>query len=118
MSISKLKRRRKIKKRIRSIVVGTADSPRLTVFRSNKEIYASLIDDSKGITLCTASSLDKTVSSKKATKSEKASLVGGLIAEKAAGKGIKKCSFDRNGYLYHGRVKCLADSARKGGLNF
>ncbi len=118
MSISKLKRRKKIKKRIRSIVVGTADSPRLTVFRSNKEIYASLIDDSNGVTLCAASSLDKTVSSKKVTKSEKASLVGILIAEKAAGKGIKQCSFDRNGYLYHGRVKSLADSARKGGLNF
>ena len=118
MSVSKEKRRIKIKKRIRSVVFGTPDAPRLTVFRSNKEIYASLIDDDKGVTLCAASSLDKTVSSKKITKTEKASLVGTLIAKKAVDKGIKKCAFDRNGYLYHGRVKSLADSAREGGLNF
>ena len=118
MSISKQKRRIKIKKRIRSVIVGTADSPRLTVFRSNKEIYASLVDDMNGITICAASSLDKSVSNKKITKSEKAGLVGSLIAEKAIKIGIKKCAFDRNGYLYHGRVKSLADSARNGGLNF
>ena len=118
MSVFKLKRRIKIKKRIRSVVVGSVDTPRLTVFRSNKEIYASLIDDSNGVTLCSASSLDKKISSKKGTKSEKAGLVGSLIAEKAVEKGIKKCAFDRNGYLYHGRVKSLADGVRTGGLNF
>ena len=116
MSISK--RRIKIKKRIRSIIKGTADFPRLTVFRSNKEIYASLIDDVKGVTICAASSLEKDVLKKKATKTEKASLVGTLIAERAVSAGIKKCAFDRNGYLYHGRVKSLANSAREGGLNF
>ena len=116
MSISK--RRIKIKKRIRSIIKGTADFPRLTVFRSNKEIYASLIDDVKGVTICAASSLEKDVLKKKATKTEKASLVGTLIAERAVSAGIKKCAFDRNGYLYHGRVKALADSARESGLKF
>tara|TARA_B100001250_G_scaffold369742_1_gene353436 strand:- start:563 stop:919 length:357 start_codon:yes stop_codon:yes gene_type:complete len=118
MSISKEKRRLKIKKRIRNIVFGTHDAPRLTVFRSNKEIYASLIDDAKGVTICSASSLDKSVSNAKITKTEKAGLVGGLIAKKASEKGVNKCAFDRNGYLYHGRVKSLADSAREGGLNF
>tara|TARA_Y100001968_G_C19377051_1_gene728226 strand:+ start:1035 stop:1391 length:357 start_codon:yes stop_codon:yes gene_type:complete len=118
MSVSKEKRRLKIKKRIRNIVIGTNVAPRLTVFRSNKEIYASLIDDTKGMTICSASSLDKTVSSQKMTKTEKAGLVGSLIAKKASEKGVQKCAFDRNGYLYHGRVKSLADSAREGGLNF
>tara|TARA_Y100001968_G_scaffold322279_1_gene358068 strand:- start:410 stop:766 length:357 start_codon:yes stop_codon:yes gene_type:complete len=118
MTISKQKRRLKIKKRIRSVVKGTGESPRLTVFRSNKEIYASLIDDKKGVTLCAASSLEKQVSGKKITKIEKASLVGSLIAERAMAVGVKNCAFDRNGYLYHGRVKSLADSAREGGLNF
>ena len=120
MLASKQKRRLKIKKRIKSIIVGTTNSPRLTVFRSNKEIYASLIDDIKGVTICAASSLEKDISGKKkkVTKTEKASLVGSLIAERAVSAGVKTCSFDRNGYLYHGRVKSLADSARKGGLNF
>ena len=118
MSISKQKRRIKIKKRIRSVVRGTSESPRLTVFRSNKEIYASLIDDHKGVTICAASSLEKTVSSKKVTKVEKANLVGSLIAERAVSAGVQNCAFDRNGYLYHGRVKSLADGARQGGLNF
>ena len=118
MSISKQKRRIKIKKRIRSIIRGTSESPRLTVFRSNKEIYASLIDDYKGATICAASSLEKTVSSKKISKVEKANLVGSLIAERAVSAGVKQCAFDRNGYLYHGRVKSLADGARQGGLNF
>ncbi len=118
MTVSKQKRRIKIKKRIRSVVFGTSDAPRLTVFRSNKEIYASLVDDQKGVTVCAASSLDKSVSDQKVTKTEKASLVGSLIAQKAISIGVKKCAFDRNGYLYHGRVKSLADSARDGGLNF
>ena len=118
MSISKQKRRIKIKKRIRSVVKGTSTSPRLTVFRSNKEIYASLVDDHKGVTLCAASSLEKGVSEKKGTKIEKASLVGSLIAERAVSVGVKNCAFDRNGYLYHGRVKSLADGVRTGGLKF
>ncbi len=118
MSISKEQRRVKIKKRIRVIISGTATFPRLNVYRSNKEIYASLIDDKKGVTLCSASSLEKNVSGSKVTKIEQAALVGSLIAKRAIDVGIKKCAFDRNGYLYHGRVKSLADSARKGGLNF
>ena len=116
MSISK--RRIKIKKRIRSIIKGTGLFPRLTVFRSNKEIYASLVDDKQGVTVCAASSLEKEIFNKKAPKIEKAALVGSLMAERALANGIKKCAFDRNGYLYHGRVKALADSAREGGLNF
>ncbi len=118
MSVLKQKRRIKIKKRIRGVIKGTSQSPRLTVFRSNKEIYASLVDDIKGVTICAASSLEKDVSIQKVTKIEKAGLVGSLIAERAISAGIQKCAFDRNGYLYHGRVKSLADSARKGGLNF
>jgi len=118
MSVSKQKRRLKIKKRIRSVIVGTNVAPRLTVFRSNKEIYASLIDDTKGITICSVSSLDQTIAKEKITKTEKAVLVGSLLAKKASEKGVSKCAFDRNGYLYHGRVRSLADSARKGGLNF
>ena len=90
----------------------------MTVFRSNKEIYASLIDDVNGVTLCAASSLEKHISTKKGTKIEKANLVGTLIAERAVQVGIKQCCFDRNGYLYHGRVKSLADGIRNGGLKF
>ena len=118
MTVLKQKRRAKIKKRIRGLIHGTSTSPRLTVFRSNKEIYASLIDDTNGVTICAACSLEKDISSKEGTKIEKASLVGSLIAERAISAGIKKCSFDRNGYLYHGRVKSLADGVRTGGLNF
>ena len=118
MTILKQKRRQKIKKRIRGVINGTSDFPRLTVFRSNKEIYASLIDDVNRVTLCSASSLDKKIAGKKGTKIEQANLVGGLIAERAISVGIKKCAFDRNGYLYHGRVKSLADGVRAGGLNF
>tara|TARA_B100001250_G_C19689252_1_gene739489 strand:+ start:366 stop:722 length:357 start_codon:yes stop_codon:yes gene_type:complete len=118
MSVFKQKRRIKIKKRIRAVLSGTPECPRLTVFRSNKEIYASLIDDVKGNTLCAASSLEKNILSKKITKVEKANLVGALIAERAGSVGIKKCCFDRNGYLYHGRVKSLADGVRTAGLKF
>ena len=116
--IDKQKRRAKIRKRIRGIVNGTSDSPRLSVFRSNKEIYASLIDDVSGTTICSASSLEKDIASKKITKTEQANLDGSAIAERAISAGIKKCSFDRNGYLYHGRVKSLAEGIRSGGLNF
>ena len=116
--IDKQKRRAKIRKRIRGVINGTNDFPRLTVFRSNKEIYASLVDDVNGTTLCSASSLEKDIASKKMTKIEQANLVGSVIAKRAVSVGIKKCAFDRNGYLYHGRVKSLADGVRTGGLNF
>ena len=116
MKLSKKDRRTRIKNRIRKIISGTKKNPRLSVFRSNKEIYAQLIDDSNGSTLAASSSSDKNFA--KANKIELASLVGKDIAEKAIKKGIKKVSFDRSGYLYHGRVKSLADGAREGGLKF
>jgi len=111
---SKATRRAKIKSRIRSKVQGTADTPRLCVFRSNKAIYAQLIDDTKGKTILSSSSagIDK------GTKSDIAREVGKLIAEKATANGIENVKFDRNGYLYHGRIKNLAEGAREGGLKF
>jgi len=111
-------RRFRIKHRIRKIVNGTAERPRMTVFRSNKEIYVQLIDDLTGKTLLAASSKAGEIHSHKATKTEKAKLVGKLIAEKAVQAGIGSVVFDRNGYLYHGRVKSLAEAAREGGLKF
>ena len=106
--------------RIRKIVNGTPSQPRMTVFRSNKQIYVQFIDDLAGVTLATASSLDKEVAAEAAgkNKSEVAVLVGKLAAARAAEKGITTVAFDRNGYLYHGRVKMLADAAREGGLKF
>jgi len=106
--------------RIRKIVSGTAQRPRMTVFRSNKQIYVQFIDDLNGVTLAAASSQDKEVADKVAglNKSQVAALVGKLAAERSAAKGITEVSFDRNGYLYHGRVKMLADAAREGGLKF
>ena len=106
--------------RIRKIVSGTSEQPRMTVFRSNKQIYVQFIDDLAGVTLATASSLDKEVVAEAAgkNKSEVAALVGKLAAQRATEKGISTVSFDRNGYLYHGRVKMLADAAREGGLKF
>jgi len=120
MSLNKIERRERIKMRIRKIVNGTAQRPRMTVFRSNKQIYVQFIDDLAGITLATASSLDQEVVSASAgkTKCEVAALVGKLAAERAAAKGISEVSFDRNGYLYHGRVKMLANAARESGLKF
>ena len=114
---TKLKRN-KIKKRIRKIVFGTKDQPRLTVFRSNKEIYAQIIDDSSSKTIASASSKDKDLKLKTSNKTEISKIVGDSIGKKAIEAGIKKVSFDRNGYLYHGRVKSLADGAREAGLNF
>lgn len=111
-------RRSRIKKRIRKIVSGTSERPRLTVFRSSKEIYVQLIDDLAGKTLLSASSLEKDVAGQKVTKMEQAKLVGKLIAKKAVDSGYGSVVFDRNGYLYHGRVKSLADAAREGGLKF
>ena len=106
--------------RIRKIVNGTPEQPRMTVFRSNKQIYVQFIDDLAGVTLATASSLDKEVVAEAAGKNkcEIAALVGKLAAARAIEKGISNVAFDRNGYLYHGRVKMLADAAREGGLKF
>jgi ribosomal protein L18, bacterial type len=108
-------RRIRIKRSIRGKVSGVAECPRLTVFRSNKQIYAQLIDDTTGTTLAAASSLKMT---EKATKKEVAKKVGELIAKNAKEAGIQAVVFDRNGYLYHGRIKELADAARKSGLKF
>jgi len=117
MAFSKINRRAKIKRRIRKRVSGTTKVPRLSVFRSNKQIYAQLIDDINGVTLASASSFkNKAVESK--SKSEQAAVIGKEVAEKALKAGIESVVFDRNGYLYHGRVKSLADSAREGGLKF
>ena len=111
----KLERRFKIKAHIRHRVSGTAELPRLTVFRSNAQIYAQVIDDVAGKTLASASSLGI---KDKMTKKEQAAKVGELVAKKAQESGVTTVIFDRNGYLYHGRVKELADAARKGGLKF
>ena len=118
MKLTKKQRRVRIKNRIRKIVSGTETHPRLSVFRSNKEIYAQLIDDVSGNTIASSSSAEKEISKTKGNKTETASLVGKKLAEKAVSKGIKQVSFDRSGYLYHGRVKSLADGAREGGLKF
>jgi large subunit ribosomal protein L18 len=118
MAFKKSVRREKIKNRIRGKVFGTSERPRLTVFRSNKQIYAQIIDDSKGETLVSASSHADNIENASVAKIEKANLVGKLLAEKAKEKGINQVVFDRNGYLYHGRVKGLAEGAREGGLTF
>jgi large subunit ribosomal protein L18 len=118
MALTKTKRRQRIKNRIRKIVSGTESRPRLTVFRSNKEIYAQVVDDVTGNTISAASSRDKNVSSAKGTKTETAALVGKSVAEKALKAGVETISFDRSGYLYHGRVKSLAEGAREAGLKF
>ncbi len=118
MGLSKTERRERIHKRIRKVSFGTAERPRMSVFRSNKEIYAQLIDDAQGITLVAASSRDKELSKAKGTKSEIATQVGKAIAEKALKAGIEKVAFDRGGNLYHGRVKALAEGAREAGLKF
>ena len=111
----KSNRRIRIKAHIRTKISGTAEKPRLSVFRSNTQIYAQIIDDVKGVTLAAASSLG---SKDTITKTEQAAVVGKLIAKNALEAGIKEVVFDRNGYLYHGRVKQLADAAREGGLKF
>jgi len=117
MAFSKLKRRAKIKRRIRKNINGTSSRPRLSVYRSNKQIYAQLIDDTTGTTIASAGTLgNKAV--KKGAKIDQAAIIGKEIAEKAKKAGIESVVFDRNGYLYHGRVKSLADSARESGLKF
>lgn len=110
-------RRGKIRQRIRKVVKGTSECPRLSVFRSNKQIYAQLIDDVKGVTIAAASSRESGVESK-AKKIEQAATVGKMIGEKAVNAGVVKVVFDRGGNLYHGRVKALADGAREAGLKF
>ena len=118
MALTKNEKRLRIKSRIRKVVSGTEARPRLAVYRSNKEIYAQIVDDENGNTLASASSRDKDISAAKGTKTEKAALVGKAIAEKATKAGIETIAFDRGGYRYHGRVKSLADGAREGGLKF
>jgi large subunit ribosomal protein L18 len=114
MALNRIERRRRIHYRIRKHVNGTAERPRMVVFRSNKQIYVQVINDEKGVTLCAASSLGLDACPKK----EQAAKVGELIAKKALEAGITTVVFDRNGYLYHGRVKEVADAARNGGLKF
>ena len=111
-------RRFRIKQRIRKIVKGTAERPRMSVFRSNTEIYVQLIDDLSGKTLASASSRSEEIAAQKITRIEQANLVGKKIAEKALLAGINNVVFDRGGYLYHGRVKSLAEAAREGGIKF
>lgn len=118
MKLNKTQRKYRIRRRIRKVSVGTAERPRLSVFRSNKEIYAQLIDDTNGKTLAAASSRDKELAKAKGNKSEVAALVGKAIAEKSQKVGIEKVAFDRGGNLYHGRVKALAEGAREAGLKF
>lgn len=118
MALTKLERRTRIRSRIRKVVAGDAQMPRLSVFRSNKDIYAQLIDDVTGVTLAAASSREKEIAGAAGTKSDKARLVGKTLAEKALKAGVEACAFDRGGYLYHGRVKSLAEGAREGGLKF
>ncbi len=118
MALSKIQRKARIRKRIRKVSFGTEARPRLSIFRSNSEIYAQIINDQEGTTLLAVSSRDKDLAKEKGTKSEIANLVGKAVAEKAKKAGIDKVAFDRGGNLYHGRVKALAEGAREAGLQF
>ena len=118
MALTKIERRKRIKNRIRKVISGTGERPRMNVYRSNKQISVQLVDDVQGVTLLAVSSKVKEIAEATGTKSEKAGMVGKLVAEKALAAGISQVVFDRNGYLYHGRVKQLADAAREGGLKF
>ena len=119
MALTKLERRTRIKMRIRKKISGTADMPRLAVYRSNKQIYVQVVDDLNRVTLLSVSSKEKEVADKTGIKkTDQAKLVGKLLASKCKEKGIEKVVFDRSGYKYHGRVKSLADAAREGGLKF
>lgn len=117
MAFDKNKRRQKIRWRIRKKISGTAERPRLSIFRSNKEIYAQLIDDLSGTTIAQANSREADVS-KDGNKTAQSKQVGQALAQRAKDAGIETVVFDRSGYLFHGRVKALADGAREGGLNF
>ena len=119
MALTKLDRRKRIKMRIRKKINGTAEVPRIAIYRSNKQIYAQVVDDQNRVTLLSASSREKEVAEVTGIrKTEQAKLVGKLLASKCKEKGIGKVVFDRSGYKYHGRVKSLADAAREGGLKF
>ena len=120
MALTKIERRRRIHYRIRKHVSGTAERPRLVVFRSNRQIYAQVINDEAGVTLVAAASNDKVLAADCKGKSgiEAAAIVGKAVAARAIEKGIDEVAFDRGGYLYHGRVQSLADAAREGGLKF
>ena len=115
---NKSQARQKIRYRIRKKINGTASIPRLTVFRSNTDIYAQIIDDATGTTIAGASSRQKDITAQKGAKTEKSKMVGEAIARKAVELGIEKVVFDRSGYIYHGRVKAVAEGAREGGLKF
>jgi len=117
MKKTKAENRKRIHYRIRKKISGSANLPRLSVYRSNTSIYCQIIDDTKGHTLAFASSADSSITAK-VNKTEQAKAVGKLIAEKAKSANINNIVFDRSGYLYHGRVKALADGAREGGLVF
>lgn len=110
--------RKKRHARVRAKLAGTAARPRLNVFRSNKHIYAQLIDDANGVTLASASTLDKEISLESTSNVEAAQKVGELVAKRAVEKGVSEVVFDRGGYLYHGRIQALADAARENGLQF
>ena len=118
MTQSRKDRRQGVRYRIRKTISGTADTPRLAVFRSNKQIYAQLIDDASGNTIVSASSRENSIEEQKINKIEKAKLVGTLLGEKAKEAGVESVKFDRGGFLYHGRIKSLADAARETGLKF
>jgi large subunit ribosomal protein L18 len=119
MALSKLEKRSRIRLRIRKKISGTAEKPRLAVFRSNKQIYVQLVDDLKGVTLLSVSSKEKEIAGNTGIKkTEQAKLVGKSLANRCKEKGIEDVVFDRSGYKYHGRVKSLAEAAREGGLKF
>lgn len=118
MALNKTEKRLKIKRRVRKNISGTAERPRLSVYRSNKEIYAQVIDDLNGVTLASASSREKDIAANSGTKTEISALVGKKLAEAAKSAGVENVIFDRNGFIYHGRIKALADGAREGGLKF
>lgn len=118
MALTKTQRRTRLRRRIRKTISGTPSRPRLSVFRSNKEIYAQVIDDVNGVTLAAASSKDKDINTDNMTRIDAAKQVGIAIAARAAEAGVSEIAFDRGGYLYHGRVKSLAEGAREGGLKF
>jgi large subunit ribosomal protein L18 len=119
MALAKQERRKKIQQRIRKKISGTQEKPRMSLYRSNKNIFVQIIDDVKSVTITSASSLEKELAAKSGiTKKEQAALVGKLIAQKALQAGITNVVFDRGGYLYHGRIKSLADAARENGLKF
>ncbi|MEA1849839.1 MULTISPECIES: 50S ribosomal protein L18 [Chryseobacterium] len=117
MALTKVEKRIRIKRRVRGKISGSSELPRLSVYKSNKEIYAQLIDDNSGKTLASASSREKGVEAN-GTKTEVSAAVGKAIAAKAIAAGIENIVFDRNGFVYHGRIKALADGAREGGLKF